>query len=422
MEKKNKHLSYDDRLEIERGLKQNLSFKAIGKVIGKDCTTISKEIKNHMTIVNSGCYGRAFNNCKNRTKCEFRNKQKECDSKNCTNYEKEDCNLLLKPPYVCNACKRRNKCTLSKHLYDAKYAFEEYEEVLKESRQGITYTEQELDYLNDILKPLIVDQKQSVHHAFINNKNKIMCSEKQIYRLIDNESLSIKSIDLSRKVRRRLSRKPRTTYKIDRNCLQGRKYEDFLKYKEDNPDIAVVQMDSVEGNKGGKVLLTLYFTSCNFMLAFIRDHNDAQSVIDAFNKIEELLGIDTFKLLFPVILADNGSEFSNPKEIEFSPFTGEQRTKMFYCEPGRPDQKGACEVNHEFIRYYFKKGDSFDDFSQNDISLMMSHINSYKRKKLNDRSPYELFSFFFSENIANKLGINFVEANKIILSKNIFNN
>lgn len=42
---KNKHLSYDERLEIESGLKDNLSFKQIAKNINRDCTTISKEIK-----------------------------------------------------------------------------------------------------------------------------------------------------------------------------------------------------------------------------------------------------------------------------------------------------------------------------------------------------------------------------------------
>ena len=66
------------------------------------------------------------------------------------------------------------------------------------------------------------------------------------------------------------------------------------------------------------------------MLAFIREHNDAQSVIYIFNNLQEILGIDKFKELFIVILTDNGSEFSNPKEIESDMITGEQRTKICY--------------------------------------------------------------------------------------------
>ena len=101
-------------------------------------------------------------------------------------------------------------------------------------------------------------------------------------------------------------------------------------------------MDSVIGRKGGKVLLTIHFVNTSFMLAFIREHNDSQSVIDIFNNIQSILGIEKFKELFIVILTDNGSEFSNPTEIEFDIETGEQRTKIFYCHPSSPFEKGSC--------------------------------------------------------------------------------
>ena len=137
-------------------------------------------------------------------------------------------------------------------------------------------------------------------------------------------------------------------------------------------------MDTVEGVKGGKVLLTIHFVNCSFILAFIREHNDAQSVIDIFNYLQEILGIDKFKELFILVLTDNGSEFSNPKEIEFDSNTGEKRTQIFYCHPSSLYEKGSCEVNHELLR---RIGTSFNDLTQEDINLIMSHINSYKRKK-----------------------------------------
>ena len=232
-----------------------------------------------------------------------------------------------------------------------------------------------------------------------------MCSEKEIYNLIDIGALEIKNIDLPRKVRYRNKPKRTTYYKIDKKCLDGRKYIDFLNYTKENPDINIVEMDSVEGKKGGKVLLTIHFVNCNFMLAFIRDHNDSQSVINIFNEIEDKLNIGIFRKLFPIILTDNGSEFSNPTKIEFNNITSEKRTQIFYCEPGRSDQKGSCEVNHELIRRVLPQGTSFDNLSQNDLDLLMSHINSYKRKKLNDCSPLQLFNLIYGNNIANKLGI-----------------
>ena len=81
-----------------------------------------------------------------------------------------------------------------------------------------------------------------------------MCSEKEIYNLIDSGLLRIRNIDLPRKVRYRNRKKQKTTYKVDKECLNGRRYSDYLKYIQENPDTAIVEMDSVEGEKGGKVL------------------------------------------------------------------------------------------------------------------------------------------------------------------------
>ena len=416
---KNKHLSFDDRLEIERCLKENLSFKQIGKNIGKDCTTISKEIKTHITFKNSGAVGRPFFDCVNRFNCPHKTKGSRCNPKICEHYQKEICKKLSKPPYVCNGCSQKRICTLSKQLYDAVYADKEYKENLIESRTGITYSEKEIENLNNILVPLIKEQKQSIHHAVINNKNTIMCSEKEIYNLINSGVLKVRNIDLTRKVRYRTTSTNKTSYKIDKECLNNRKYDDYIKFINENPDVNIVEIDTVEGIKGGKVLLTIHFVNCSFMLAFLREHNDAQSVINTFNSIEDELKIDLFKKLFPVILTDNGSEFSNPLEIEFSRKTGERRTQIFYCEPGRPDQKGSCEVNHEMIRRILPKGTSFDDLTQEDINKMMSHINSYKRKKLNNCSPLQLFRIMYGKDIAKQFGIIEINFNDINLSKNL---
>lgn len=416
---KNKHLSFDERLEIEKGLKERASFKQIAKSVGKDCTTISKEIKNHIIYKNTGAIGRPFFDCANRYNCEFRVKGTLCNQKNCDHYKKEVCEKLTKPPYVCNGCSKRSSCTLSKQFYEASYSQKEYEENLRDVRTGITYSEEEINRLNEILKPLITDKGQSIHHAYINNLDSIMCSEKEIYNLIDMGTLEIKNIDLPRKVRYRKAKKRITYYKVDKKCLEGRKYNDYLEFLKKNPDVNIVEMDSVEGIKGGKVLLTIHFVNCSFMLAFLCDHNDSKSVIDIFNMIEDELGINLFKKLFVVILTDNGSEFSNPNKIEISPKTGKKRTQIFYCEPRRSDQKGSCEVNHELIRRVLPQGISFNNLTQNDINKLMSHINSYKRKKLNNCSPLQLFNLMYGNEIANKLGIIEINSNEINLSRKL---
>lgn len=411
------HLTRDDRSAIENNLNNNISLKQIGRNINKHRSSISREIKNHYITKNTGSVGRAFNNCLHRKTCPNRGKQ--CNLKNCTEYIEEKCPLLNKPPYVCNGCKKRNQCTLSKQLYVANYAQDEYEENLKESRSGVVIDQTEINHLNSILTPLIKEQGQSIHHAVINNKNKIMHSENKIYKLIDLGVLEVRNIDLPRKVRFRQRAKSVTIYKVDKHCLENRTYEDFEKYMQENPDTPIIEMDTVEGKKGGNVLLTIHFVNCSFMLAFIREHNDAQSVIDIFNNLQDILGIDKFKELFVLILTDNGSEFSNPTEIEFDPTTGEKRTQIFYCHPSSPFEKGSCEVNHELLRRILPKGTSFDELNQNDINLIMSHINSYKRKKLNNISPYNLFSTIYGKDTLDKLNIREISPNDINLTSDI---
>lgn len=415
--KMKKHLSLDERFDIENSLCKRSSFKEIARNIGKNCTTISREIRNHYIVKNTGGIGRQFNNCIYRTTCP--NKGKNCKLSSCAEFVEEKCSLLNKPPYVCNGCKLKTQCTLSKHFYDAVYANDEYVSTLSEVRSGVMIYQEEIDNLNEILTPLICEQNQSIHQALINNKNKIMFSDKTIYKYIDLGLLNIRNIDLPRKVRFRQRTKLTTVYKVDKQCLVNRTYEDFEKSMEEHPDTPIVEMDSVEGRKGGKVLLTIHFKNCSFMLAFIREHNDAQSVIDIFNSIQEILGIDKFKELFILILTDNGSEFSNPIEIEFDLNMGEKRTQIFYCHPSSPFEKGSCEVNHELLRRILPKGTSFDDLNQDDINIIMSHINSYKRKKLNNVSPYTLFSTIYGKDTIDKLGIQEIEPNKVSLSKSI---
>jgi IS30 family transposase len=150
------------------------------------------------------------------------------------------------------------------------------------------------------------------------------------------------------------------------------------------------------------------------MLAFLRERNVSQSVINTFNYLYSILGKDVFRKLFPVILTDNGSEFSNPSALE-NACDGTRITSIYYCNPSAPYQKPTIENNHEFIRRILPKGSSFDDLTQSDIQLMMNHINSYRREKLNDKSPLQSFSFFYGQDILDRLGATLITPNDILL-------
>lgn len=431
MTTKNKHMDIRDLSSIEHSLNNGDSFKYIASLINKDCTTISKFVRRNLSIVQTGAYGRIFNDCLLRSHCKKSAICSSCSRKPgafcrscincrsfCNDYIRESCPKLSKPPYVCNGCKERSGCTLTKQLFSAVNANIKTRERIKEAHSGMLLSEEDIARLNQIFTPLVKEQKQSIHHVFINNEDLIMLSEKTIYNIIDKGLLDVRNIDLPSKVKFRPRHKKATSHKINRSCRIGRTYEDYLAFMDANPDFPLVQMDTVEGNKGGKVLLTLHFVNSSFMLAFLREHNDAYSVKNIFNHLYSILGKTLFMKLFPVILTDNGSEFSDPSEIELDE-TGECRTHIFYCDAGRPDQKGACEVNHELIRRFIAKGESFDTYTQPDIHLMMSHINSYSRKKLNDRSPLQSFSFFYGNDVPALLGILEIEPNNIVLSKEL---
>lgn len=434
---KYKHLTLDDRIEIQRSLREKKSFSKIGSLLGRDPSTISKEVKLHAITKQTGTKTRNFNTCIHRKDCShMMDICKNCTSKLCSPYsniryctvcgkcveycsdfKSESCNQLRKIPYVCNGCSHLRSCTLEKRMYDAKEAQKAYESLRSESRQGISLNPEELNRIDEIISPL-VKQGQSIHHICINHSDDIMLDERTIYNYVEDNLLSIGNLDLPRKVRYR-KRKAKKIVHIDKKCHVGRTYEDYLNFIEDNPDIPIVQMDSVEGTKDStKVLLTLIFTNCNFMLAFLRDANTARSVTDVFNMLDKTLGRDTFKKLFPVILTDRGSEFTDPTSIEVDE-NGEYRTQIFYCDPQRSDQKGSVEVTHELIRRVLPKKTSFKDLSQEKIDLMMNHINSYKRKKLSDRSPHQLFSFIYGDDVAQKLNAKAIHPDEINLTPDL---
>lgn len=387
---KNKHLSLAERYAIEHSLKKKWSFKAMARELQRDCTTISKEVRNHRVFKKTGDYGHSFNDCIHRSKCDVRNLCDPCPNKrlhfcsyckhcipNCPDYKPHTCPRREKPPYVCNGCNDLRMCFLEKAFYRARDAQNEYELVRTESHSGINISEQEALHLDHLISPLI-QKGQSIHHICTHNRDKIMHSEKTIYNYIDLHLFSALNVDLPRKVRYRPRKLTSNHYKIDKLCRVGRTYDDFLFFTRNNPDLPIVEMDTVLGTIGGKVLLTIHFIKPQLMLAYLRDANDSQSVIDIFDDLYMKLQPDLFVQLCPVLLGDNGSEFSNPKAIEYDK-QGNRRTSVFYCDPSSPYQKGAVENNHEFIRRILPKGTSFDTLTQEDINLMMHHINSYSR-------------------------------------------
>ncbi len=408
-----RHLTLSDRTYIEQELVRGSSFKSIAATLDKDPTTISKEVKLHRVITNIDRPIRRCHKCIHhrrcgerlvcgRTSCKYacRHCAQTDPTMFCPNYEPWQCDQLNKPPYVCNACTKTHPCTLSKAHYIAIKAQRQYEKTLRGSREGINMTPEELRQLNELISPLVL-KGQPLSHIFAVHADEIPVCRRTLYNYFDKSIFQAKSIDLPRKVRyKRRKKRPETRKKTYHQVYRNKRtYVDFEKYTAAFPDLDVVEMDTVKGNRtSGKCLLTLLFRSCSFMIIILLPDCTQRSVINAINNLCDTIGIRTFKKYFPVILTDNGPEFKNPWDIEKNE-KGTYRTKVFYCDPYISNQKGRLEKNHEYIRYVIPKGRSMHRYTQEDISLLASHINSTARDSLNGATPFDLATLLLDKKI-----------------------
>ena len=384
---KQKHLTLSDRNDIQLGLERGETFKAIGQSILKDPTTVSKEVKRNKQVRESTCHNLP-------------------------------CTLLDKAPFVCNGCpKRRQNCGYQKIFYLAKQAQKQYEQTLVESREGTLLNSKTFWDMDKVISDGV---KKGQHIYHILKTHNLDVSSSTVYRHIRKGYLSIAPIDLARAVKFKERRKSKLP-SVPKEAKKGRSYEDFQNYLVLNQLDSWLEMDTVLGRIGGKVLLTFNLSFCNFIFARLLDNKTALEVTKHLYDIKNTLheADKDFFQLFPVILTDNGGEFARVDDIEMD-VRGE--SKLFFCDPNRSYQKGRIEKNHTLIRDILPKRTSFDNLTQEDINLVCSHVNSVKRAALNGRSAYEVFAFTYGEEIPKLLGISKIPAEDVCQSSKLLQN
>ncbi|MFA7204873.1 MAG: IS30 family transposase [Saccharofermentanales bacterium] len=391
---KNKHMTLDDRIEIQRCLDQGMTFKTIAKRLGKDQTTISKEVKKHIAVNTNDL----------PIKKDHTGKPVAVTP----------CPQLLRAPFVCNGCKRRRtQCSFQKCVYYAKNAQQEYEALLKESREGIPLNKDEFYKVDAIIAEGI---KKGQHLYHIMNTHDLGVSKATVYRHLHRGYLSVSKIDFPRVVKFK-PRKQRREDKIPKAAKNGRTYQDFLSYIEENGITTWTEMDTVIGSPGGKVIMTFDFTLCNFMFGLLLDNKTSAEAARSIRSLKEKLfdnGIH-FGDVIPLLLTDNGGEFADVSAF-IADVNGEIENSLFFCEPYSSFQKPRVEKNHTLFRDIVPKGVSFDSFTQDTVDLIFSHVNNVKRKSLNGKSPYEIFRFTFGEKMTSLLGIDHIPPEEVIQS------
>lgn len=408
---KNSHLSLEDRRKIQEGIENELTKTQIAKNIGKDPTTVSKEIKNRRKLKPRN----PFNNPITCTKF------KQCGicKGECFEYEEIKCLRRDRKVGVCNLCPDIKKCRLDKYFYYAKQAHENYLYTLSDAREGINLTSKEMLEIVDIIRPLL-KKGQSVYQI-LKNHPEIKLSAKSLYTYIESgifQDYGINNFSL----RRQVSMKKRKNLKKRKAPVnyEGRRYKDYLEFIENNPTIPTTQMDTVYNHQDGPFIQTFIFQNTGLMIGFLHTEKTSESMASSLDILQEKLE-DDYSKLFSLLLTDRGSEFEKYELFEVNIETGEIRGNIFYCDPQTPSQKPNVENNHNYVRDIIPNGKSLKCLTQEDIDLMFSHINSAPRKSLNGKTPYETFEFLYGDNILKKLNIQKIEKDMVTLQPYLLN-
>lgn len=400
------HLTLSDRIVIERGLNNEFTFATIARMLNRSPSSISREVKRYRVIIQSN-HPFNGNNCVKRPSC-LRNKICEdapvhgctdsrckfCPDVLCTSicpaYESPDCKKLDRPPYVCVGCSKQKGCRKNHAYYAAHRADTAHKRTIRDSHKGIRLSPEELIELGNLIQPLI-KRGQSLNHICTTHADKIKVSEKTLYNYIDAGVFEVRNIDLPKKVKYKHRHQKKVLTKFEYRYRQGRTYEDFKSFLEANPGISVTELDTVKGKRtgGGKVFLTMIINDTGFMPIFLMRKCTQECVLSVFDQLTDLLGLETFRKLFPVFLTDNGVEFKDPESLEYTA-NGFPRTRIFYCDPQASWQKPHIEKNHTLIRRILPRSSDLNIITASQVKLITQHINSYYREEYGNKTPFEM--------------------------------
>ena len=399
MENNTKQLSLCQRIKIESMLNQRCRKYEIAKEIGKNQSTVAREINKHRILKPHDIF-----KSDNTYNCKYFINCKVCTGK-CKIYQPISCKDRDRNIGACNNCPNIKSCKLDKYFYKAEKAQKDYEYTLRDSREGVNLNTSELIELAHIICPLI-KKGQSIY-TILNNHPEIKLCEKTIYNYIEMglfKDWDVTNLTLKRKVKRKISKKKLKKRKepVD---YQGRTYTDYLEYKIQNPNIPTTEMDTVYNYQTGPYIQTFIFENTSFMIGILHKNKTADSMSETLNKLQDKLTDKEYKRLFSLILTDRGTEFAKPQQFEINMNTGEIRSKIFYCDPQQSSQKPHVENNHNFIREILPNGQDWSHLTQEKIDLMFSHINSTPREVLGGKTPYEIFVFIYGKDLADKLNI-----------------
>lgn len=425
---KGKQFNIEKRAILSRMVAKSNKAKEIGEILNMDPTSISRELKrNRIKTKEVENDGTLCNSCFYKSGCSIK---KVCGSLSCSQrcngckaiskcwkYAKFTCNKKNRFPFVCNGCPKEGYCPLEQYMYLPDIAEEMARDRLITTREGANLTYEEYEVQDSILRDRVIDKGQSIHHVLVTNRKELNCSEKTLYRRIEKGVYTVKVHHLPRQVslkKRKYKKKYEYIHdpKVDRT---GHLYSDWLIYRYKNGITYYFQMDFLGApHKSNKEILVLTMRGISFSLLYIIENATQEKIIALFDMIEEEIGIDNFKKLFPAILTDRDSLFDDFSSLEFDK-NGESRTKIFFCDPGESNQKPNVENYNAQLRPIFPKHAILNEYSQQELYLAASNLNSRCLNSIDNRTPADLFIEIFGIELLSLLHLKKIPAKEVKL-------
>ncbi len=427
-----KHLTLSQRIIIENGLREGKKIRRIAREAKVSRSTVVREIKAYRyDRLEWSCRFGGQNWCVKRHTCGVfgicrggkgcSGKCGQCRSCNryCEAYEPERCREHYHgAPYVCNGCAYVDRCARMHTYYSAERADKLAHEAWGEAHAGAIVTRDELRRYDGLVKAGLV-KGQSLYAIYLANRTHFNCDVRTLYNYLNGGRFSAsKRGDQPRACMISPRKRKAKDHLVDRECRKDRLFEDFvnLLVGDDEAIGRVSEMDTLEGRRGGKVVVTLFNVQTKMTFGILCDHKDAGSVQDALATVHAAFLDVQYPMMFGILLGDRGTEFSDPVALES--FAG-GRGRVFYCDPAKPGQKGGIERNHAEMRRILVKGVSFDNLTQDDVNLVLSHVNSCHRLELGGMSAFEMLRFVYGEEFvdsARQLGLVEIPANDVNLT------
>lgn len=417
-----KHLDYEDLLNLYKYISLGYSLEQVANLTGKSRTTIYRAIvqnSNFVTDLRSGFRFNKFANCSNILECKSKG-IKQCDL-SCSKYKKWICPNLKNFPYICNFCESKPICRKAKRIFNPEEAYMIRKDRNVESKSVPNIKKNRIEEFDRFITPLI-KQGLSIECIYACLKDNFPVTSRTVRNWINKKYLSVNRLDLINAVKREYNPDYLFKRKVGNDPLRkvGRTMNSYIDFMKTHDGRNVLQFDTVHGKRTDKkCILTIHHPISKFQIGILLDSCTALEVKKAIIRLREQIGDANYFKLFRIMLCDNGLEFDLMPDLETDNETGEKYANVFYTRPYCSGDKGSCERNHELFRYVIAKGKSLDQLTQEDVTSIFNNINSYPRKSLGYKTPYDAFVSIFGVKLVTKLGFYKVPFKQLTFKKKL---